>query len=193
MKKISIGLLDELSKNQQRISELEMKSFVGGGSGTADAPYSIIEMESLMDSYQWSGGYVEYLGYVSFSPHVYGSYYGGYCHQYTGNFSAHMLTLESKSWDQAAEKVLSSWIPLLGPALDYLKQELHDCKVNMLIDIANLGYADPEQQISYVMTPCSYSSETTNWSTIMAAYDAVTGELLVKYKMDNWGFFEKIQ
>ena len=40
MKKISIGLLGELAKNQQRISELEMKGFLGGGSGTIDDPYS---------------------------------------------------------------------------------------------------------------------------------------------------------
>lgn len=192
MRKLSIGLLDELAKNQQRISELEMKSFIGGGSGTADDPYSITEMESLMDSCQWSGGYVEYWGYVNFSTHVYGSYYGGYCNQYTGNLAAHMLTLTSSGWDQAAAVGINNF-PALGPALGYWMQELHDCKVEMLADIANLGYTKPEQQITYVSTPGSYSYETTDWSTIMAAYDAVTGELLVKYRMNNLGFYEKIQ
>ena len=83
MKKLSIGLLDELAKNQQRISELEMKSFVGGGDGTEDDPYTFSEMTSLMDSNGWIGGYVEYMGYVGYSQFVYGNPYGGVCTQYT--------------------------------------------------------------------------------------------------------------
>ena len=59
MKKISIGLLDELAKNQQRISELEMKSFVGGGSGTLDDPYSEYEATIAIDFGTFKGGYVE--------------------------------------------------------------------------------------------------------------------------------------
>lgn len=190
MKKLSIKLLDELTKNQQRISELEMKNFVGGGSGTADDPYSPAEMESLMDSCQWTGGYVEYLGYVSFSPHVYGSYYGGFCNQYTGNLGELILTLINSSWDQVASTIIGG-IPYLSVPFSYIMQELHDCKATMLAEIANLGYN--ESQIDFVSTPGSYSSDTTDWSTIMGAYDAVTGELLVKYRINNFGFYEKIQ
>ena len=59
MKKISIGLLDELAKNQQRISELEMKGFLGGGSGTIDDPYSEYEAAISIDFGTFKGGYVE--------------------------------------------------------------------------------------------------------------------------------------
>lgn len=190
MKKISFGLLDELAKDQEKISELEMKSFVGGGSGTVDDPYSITEMESLMDSCQWDGGYVEYLGYVSFSPHVYGSYYGGYCNQYNGNLADQILTLINSGWDQVAMTIISS-IPYLNVTLSYMMQEFHDCKAQMLADIVNLGYS--ESQIDFVSSPGSYSSNTTDWCTIMGAYDAKTGELIVKYRIDNAGFYEKIQ
>lgn len=192
MKKLSIKLLDELAKNQQRISELEMKSFVGGGSGTADDRYSLAEMESLMDSGQWTGGYVDYLGYVSFSPHIYGSYYGGFCNQYSGNFAELLLTFVSSGLDQITDKG-KGMFPLIGLALDLWEQEYEDCKHTLFSDLSNLGYADPEQQITFVVTPGSYSSETTDWSIIMGAYDAVTGELLVKYRMGNFGSYERIQ
>ena len=59
MKKISIGLLGELAKNQQRISELEMKGFLGGGSGTIDGPYSEYEAAISIDFGTFKGGYVE--------------------------------------------------------------------------------------------------------------------------------------
>ena len=59
MKKISIGLLGELAKNQQRISELEMKGFLGGGSGTIDDPYSEYEAAISIDFGTFKGGYVE--------------------------------------------------------------------------------------------------------------------------------------
>ena len=59
MKKISIGLLGELAKNQQRISELEMKGFLGGGSGTIDDPYSEYEVAISIDFGTFKGGYVE--------------------------------------------------------------------------------------------------------------------------------------
>ena len=59
LKKLSIGLLDELAKNQQKLCELEMKSIVGGGSGTPDDPYSESEAIMLMDLGSFGGGYVE--------------------------------------------------------------------------------------------------------------------------------------
>lgn len=59
MKKISIGLLDELAKDQQKLCKLEMKGFVGGGSGTPDDPYSESEAIMLMDLGSFNGGYVE--------------------------------------------------------------------------------------------------------------------------------------
>ena len=59
MKRLSNRLLGELAKNQQRISELEMKSFVGGGSGTLDDPYSEYEATISIDFGTFKGGYVE--------------------------------------------------------------------------------------------------------------------------------------
>ncbi len=59
MKRLSNRLLGELAKNQQRISELEMKSFVGGGSGTLDDPYSEYEATIAIDFGTFNGGWVE--------------------------------------------------------------------------------------------------------------------------------------
>ena len=95
MKKLSIGLLDELAKNQQRISELEMKGFLGGGSGTIDDPYSEYEATIAIDFGTFNGGYVEDShGIVSYwhkeiivTPYgVYSSPYGAYGYIY-GSYS----------------------------------------------------------------------------------------------------------
>ena len=95
MKKLSIKLLDELAKNQQRISELEMKSFVGGGSGTLDDPYSEYEATIAIDFGTFKGGWVEDSnGIVSYwhkeiivTPNgVYSSPYGAYGYIY-GSYS----------------------------------------------------------------------------------------------------------
>lgn len=72
-----------------------------------------------------------------------------------------------------------------------MMQELQDCKTQMLADICNLGYS--ESQIDFVATSGSSSSVTTDWSTVMGAYDAITGELIAKYRINNFGFYAKIQ
>lgn len=95
MKKLSIGLLDELVKNQQRISDLEMKGFLGGGSGTIDDPYSEYEATIAIDFGTFNGGWVEDSnGIVSYwhkeiivTPNgVYSSPYGAYGYIY-GSYS----------------------------------------------------------------------------------------------------------
>lgn len=95
MKRLSNRLLGELAKNQQRISELEMKSFVGGGSGTLDDPYSEYEATIAIDFGTFNGGWVEDSnGIVSYwhkeiivTPNgVYSSPYGAYGYIY-GSYS----------------------------------------------------------------------------------------------------------
>ena len=64
MKKISIAMLDELTKDYEKLSEIEMKGVIGGGNGTVYAPYTQTEMIYLINNSYWQGGYVEDIGYV---------------------------------------------------------------------------------------------------------------------------------
>ena len=59
MKKISIAMLDELTKDYEKLSEIEMKGVIGGG-----GQYTYNQMIDMMNHGTWQGGEVEYLGYV---------------------------------------------------------------------------------------------------------------------------------
>lgn len=188
MKKISFGLLDELAKDQEKISELEMNSLVGGGSGTSTDPYSVDELDVLLDSNQWAGGYVEYLGYVAPSTFIYGGYYGGLYANYHGSVSDFTRTLVESGLDQIAG-TLFGMVPYLGVALDYYAQEIKDCKTQMLSEIIALGQGN--NSIDFVASPGTYSSSASQF-VIMSAYDAQTGRLLSSYKLYPTGTYEKI-
>ena len=190
MKKVSIGLLNELAKQQHALNELEMKTYVGGGSGTIDDPYTVAEFDSLLGSCQWSGGYVEYLGYVNFSAFGDGSYYGGYCNHYNGTVSELVQTLIDSGLDQFAGTIISN-IPYVSIPLSYYAQEFKDCKAQMIADIINSGYGN--EQVNYVVVPGNYSSATIDYSTTMNAYNAKTGELLSSYKLDITGHYTRIK
>lgn len=61
MKKITRKCLDELALTMPTINEIDKKSYVGGGNGTAADPYTMAEFDAIAN---WQGGYVEGLGYV---------------------------------------------------------------------------------------------------------------------------------
>ena len=188
MKKISFGLLDELAKDQEKISELEMKSLVGGGCGSPTDPYSVEELDALLDSNQWTGGYVEYLGYVAPSVFIYGGYYGDLYANYHGSVSDFTQTLIESGLDQLAGTLISM-IPYLGVGLDYYAQEIKDCKTQMLSEIIASGQGN--NSIDFVASPGTYSSSTTQYM-VMSAYDSLTGTLLTSYKIYPTGTYEKI-
>lgn len=190
MKKVSIGLLNELAKQQHALNELEMKTYVGGGSGTIDDPYTVAEFDYMLDSCHWRGGYVEYLGYVNFSAFSDASYYGGYCNHYNGTVSELVQTLIDSGLDQFAGTIISN-IPYISLSASYYMQEFKDCKAQMIADILESGYGN--EQVNYVVVPGNYSSVTTDYSMIMNAYDAKTGELLSSYKLDIYGRYTKIK
>ena len=58
MKQLSRKNLDELAKVMPVISEMEQRSFIGGGSGTFTDPYTEEEYERMIASGTWEGGYV---------------------------------------------------------------------------------------------------------------------------------------
>lgn len=59
------------------LSEEVQRTFIGGGDGSADYPYTIAEYDSMVASGLWSGGYVEGSGYTFECLTVTGSYNGG--------------------------------------------------------------------------------------------------------------------
>ena len=58
MRKLTKASLSELAKSKEIISFREQKSYVGGGTGTRNDPYSIEEYNSLIDKSNWNGGWV---------------------------------------------------------------------------------------------------------------------------------------
>ncbi len=57
-RKITKESLDELARNLPIISEDECRSYIGGGDGSPDSPYTETEMDQMIESGSWQGGYV---------------------------------------------------------------------------------------------------------------------------------------
>ena len=58
MKKLTKQSLDEMAKAMRMINKMEQHSFVGGGNGTKEDPYTFEEYNSLLDAGVWAGGFV---------------------------------------------------------------------------------------------------------------------------------------
>lgn len=74
-RKITRATLDELVKEMPPLTEQEQRGCVGGGSGTINDPYSESELDYMLKSYSWSGGYVFFNGtttYVADDAVIYG-------------------------------------------------------------------------------------------------------------------------
>lgn len=56
MKKLTKQSLDEMAKPMQMINKMEQHSFVGGGNGTRDNPYTE-EYNSFLGTSGFAGGY----------------------------------------------------------------------------------------------------------------------------------------
>lgn len=55
--------MDDLADRMPRISEVEQRSFIGGGDGSRDNPFTVAEFDQMCDSGTWvSGYYVEGCG-----------------------------------------------------------------------------------------------------------------------------------
>lgn len=179
MKKLTFSVLDELAKSQELLTELEMKSLIAGGDGTYDSPYSLDEFDSLMNTFQWTGGYVEYMGFVAPSTFIYGSQYNGSCIQYNCSVAEFAQSLISSGMEQCAVTILSSLPYAVGGCIGYILQEMNDCKAQMLSDVITSGQGN--KLINYVVTPQNYSSATTDCNYTWNAYDAETGRLITSY------------
>jgi hypothetical protein len=59
-----------------KISEREQRSYVGGGAGTYEDPYTVAEFDMMCANGMWNGGYVEGWGYTFSEVTSYGSYGG---------------------------------------------------------------------------------------------------------------------
>lgn len=70
MKKLTRKNLDELAGIMPKINEVLQQSFIGGGTGTRDDPYTKSEFDVMCDSGNWLGGYVEEMGYVAMEINV---------------------------------------------------------------------------------------------------------------------------
>lgn len=64
MKKLTKKSLDELARTMPRIGKIEQRSFIGGGNGSKEMPYTVEEFDYLSDNGLWNGGYVDGWGYT---------------------------------------------------------------------------------------------------------------------------------
>src|SRR5690554_542089 len=76
MKTLTRKNLSDLARVMLQISEREQRSYVGGGTGTYEDPYTIAEFDMMCANGTWNGGYVEEWGYTFPDVISYG-YYGG--------------------------------------------------------------------------------------------------------------------
>lgn len=65
MKKITRKNLDELMVSMPIISEIQQKTYIGGGDGSPNNPYTVEQYDFLCSIGVWQGGYVEGWGYTS--------------------------------------------------------------------------------------------------------------------------------
>lgn len=70
MKKLTRKTLDEMAGTMPRISEIVQRSFIGGGTGTKEDPFTEQEFNSILASGSWLGGYVKDWGYVGMETTV---------------------------------------------------------------------------------------------------------------------------
>lgn len=64
MKKLTRKVLNDFAKEAHIINENEQRSFIGGGDGTANNPYTKSEFDYMISNGIWQGGYVEGWGYT---------------------------------------------------------------------------------------------------------------------------------
>lgn len=56
MKKLTKKSLDELAQTLPVIEETKQKTYVGGGDGTRESPYTAHEFEVMLNTDSWQGG-----------------------------------------------------------------------------------------------------------------------------------------
>lgn len=73
-RKLTVGSLAELAARMPVLSEIQQKTFVGGGDGSMNNPYTVTEFYAMCASGIWNGGYVDGWGYTYSEVVVSGSY-----------------------------------------------------------------------------------------------------------------------
>ena len=63
-RKLTKSSLDELAERMPALSEEQQMTYIGGGDGTQDYPYTVDEFDRMVASGTWNGGYVEGWGYT---------------------------------------------------------------------------------------------------------------------------------
>jgi len=82
MKKLKKLVLNELRQENYILSSVEQQAIQGGGSGTAQDPYTMYEFENWNGP--WNGGFVDGFGFVSSEAFVYGNRVS--CYKYEDHF-----------------------------------------------------------------------------------------------------------
>ena len=81
MKKVGRFSLFELQGDSSVIDKASQKTFVGGGSGSSTDPYTQEELDSMMYSGHWNGGWVYGMGWITPQVYIYPNRYN-----YSGSY-----------------------------------------------------------------------------------------------------------
>lgn len=155
------------------ISELEQRSYVGGGDGSADNPYTQEEMDRMLASGTWNGGYVDNLGYVYQEVNVYngsGNYY---------TLSSYFQTAKTSGWDAAAMTFIGE-VPGVGSVVGLWNQ----WDTNLCIDMGCFAYEQGYKADDKIFVRRTVTKEGVKYEMI----DYKTGNVIVSGVVTLYGY-----
>lgn len=194
MKKLTKKSLDELAQTLPVIEEAKQKTYVGGGDGTRDSPYTAHEFEVMLNNDSWQGGFVEGMGYVANDKYVYGAYKSPFTvEQNFYTYSDYLESLSSGTIKNILKEILSGGAGLLPPlgvivsVANYLQGQYDDMIRDVKSELSNMGCTGTSCiDIVYDNTP--YVKGSTNFITL-SVYDANNGQFLTSRRMNIFGIY----
>lgn len=194
MKKLTKKSLDELAQTLPVIEETKQKTYVGGGDGTRESPYTAHEFEVMLNTDSWQGGVVEGMGYVANDKYVYGDYKSPFTvEQKFYTYSDYLESLSSGTIKNILKEILNAGVGLIPPLsvvvsmANYLQGQYDDMIRDVQSELSKMGCTGTSCiDIVYDNTP--YVKGSTNFITL-SVYDANNGQFLTARRMDIFGIY----
>ncbi|MFC2812690.1 MAG: hypothetical protein ACFN4S_02560 [Prevotella conceptionensis] len=192
MKKLTKKSLDELAQTLPVIEETKQKTYVGGGDGTRESPYTTEEFKIRLNNDLWQGGFVEGMGYVANDAYVYGNYNSPLTvSQNFHTFPDYINSLSSDELETLMESFITGCLP---PGFDvpieifkYLSDQYGNMTRNIQSELLNKGY-NGTSSFTFVRTQEPPMNGSIGAFTL-SVYDANTGEFITARKFDIFGFW----
>lgn len=186
MKKLTKKSLDELAQTLPVIEETKQKTYVGGGDGTRESPYTAHEFEIMLNSDLWQGGFVEGMGYVANDSYTYGKYKSPLTvSQNFHTFPDYIKSLSSDQLETIIDHIISGGVPsgfdIPIEIYSYLSDQYGNMTRDIQSELLNKGY-NGTSSFSFVRVqePQAFT---------LSVYDANTGEFITARRFDIFGLW----